>query len=991
MKHLLTISFVFLFALNNSYSQAKFTLTPEKNTAGKSNTISNCYSGESHFIFNQYSPTVEIGSNREDKEWNEIDYRLYNIKYSDGFQNFEIEEIATKRKIVFTKPTGEIVKGIYSIVLTPSQKLIGFKLELDYNNSNYTFFDIQTGKMLPKEINKTNFFSKDKFYIVQSKQSGKYNYEKRTYEETPGYVYDIEKEGVYFSFEGEFKKFNEDFSMFVTTKGIYSMADKAKIISLNGEASGFSDDLQYAFANKYLINLKLKSFAYTFDDFTVITSITNGRITCNYQDIQTHVYDLARVELYAAYKNEIDSDFARLKAKDEFETQDEYKARSVKEKDEILKKYENLFLEKTNTLMRKVADSYQQIELKIEKLDTYIPEKNQFPITINGITNLITIPRSDAKLFKESYQNAKITAIKQLDESGSFYRIFNIKIANPNTGVIYNFGEQTDPLYVEESSIAQNQSGIPKLDITAKLTEPSGNNLLDGNENATVDLLITNSGTGNAQDIRIKMTADSDISGLTFEKSNYLTGLAAGKEQVVKLQMNAARAISDGVANFTIEATEMKGFNPSPVKFQFNTQKFLNPQLVFRDVSIKEVTGNNNNIIENGEMIEANVLIQNIGQGVAKNTEAIFDFGGDNNIISFDVSLNNQQIGEILPGQDKTIKLQFAVNNKYTGGDVLPINVRLKEAYNEYGGNFPLNLELKKVTQAAKTISIDGEYAKVTVINEASLSSDVDKNIPVDSTVNEYKYALIIGNENYSKHQTGLRAESNVDYAINDAYAFKKYAESTLGVPKDHITYVTDALSSKMKSEIAKLVELSKIESMKNKIEIIFYYAGHGFPDDNTKKGYLVPVDITGSTVTSGIALTDLYKDLSNENVKKASIFLDACFSGGGRNEGLVAARGVLIKSEDEKIENGNLVVFTASSGDQKSLPYVDKGHGMFTYFLLKKLQETKGDISYDELSQYIKNNVEVNSINKNGTIQNPNILVSPQLGEEWKTWTLKN
>ena len=990
MKHLLTIAFVFLFALNTSYSQAKFTLTPEKNTAGKSKTISNCYSGESHFIFSRYSPTVEIGSDREDKNWNEIDYRLYNIKYANSFQDFEIEEIATKRKIVFTKPSGEIVKGIYSIVLTPSQKLIGFKLD-DYNNSKYTFFDIQTGKMLPKEINEAKFFSKDKFYIVQSEQGRKYNYETRAYESMSGYIYDIEKGGVYFPFEGEFKKFSEDFSMFVTTKGIYSMADKAKIISINGEASGFSDDLEYAFADKYLINLKLKSFAYTFDEFTVITSITNGRITCNYQDIQTHVYDLARVELYAAYKNEIDSDFASLKAKDEFETQDEYKARSVKEKDEILKKYENLFLEKTNTLMRKVADSYQQIELKIEKLDTYIPEKNQFPITINGITNLITIPRADAPLFKQSYQNAKITAIKQLDESGSFYRIFNIKIVNPNSGLIYNFGEQTDPLYVEESSIAQNQSGIPKLDITAKLSEPSGNNLLDGNENATVDLLITNSGTGNAQDIKINMAADSDASGLSFDKSFYLSGLAAGKEQVVKFKMNAARSIADGVANFTIVATEIKGFNPAPVKLNFNTQKFLEPKLVFREVSIKEVQGNNNNIIENNEIIEASVLIQNVGQGIAKDASAIFEFGDDNNIFSTNLKLNNQQIGDLLPGQDKIINLRFAVNNEYAGGDVLPIKVKLKESYNEYGGNFPLNLELKKVTQAAKSISIDGEYAKVTVINEASLSSDVDKNIPVDSIVNEYKYALIIGNENYSKHQTGLKAESNVDYAINDAFAFKKYAESTLGVPKDHITYVTDALSSKMKSEIAKLVELSKIESMQNKIEIIFYYAGHGFPDDNTKKGYLVPVDITGSTVTSGIALTDLYKDLSNENVKKASIFLDACFSGGGRNEGLVAARGVLIKSEDEKIENGNLVVFTASSGDQKSLPYVDKGHGMFTYFLLKKLQETKGDISYDELSQYIKNNVEVNSINKNGTIQNPNILVSPQLGEEWKTWTLKN
>ena len=37
------------------------------------------------------------------------------------------------------------------------------------------------------------------------------------------------------------------------------------------------------------------------------------------------------------------------------------------------------------------------------------------------------------------------------------------------------------------------------------------------------------------------------------------------------------------------------------------------------------------------------------------------------------------------------------------------------------------------------------------VINEASLTSDVDKNIPVDTSINNFKYALIIGNENYNK------------------------------------------------------------------------------------------------------------------------------------------------------------------------------------------------------------------------------------------------
>jgi hypothetical protein len=584
MKKFLTIVFVFLFAINNAYSQGKFTLTPEKNKAGKSEVISNCYSGVSHFVFNRYRPQVQIGSAREYVNWNEINYSRYKITYKENYENLEIEELATKRKIVFTKPDGEIVKNIQRLIITPNQKLIGF----DLDRNGYTFFDIQTGKMLPKEINDDNFFSNDKYYIVPPRR-GEYNRSNGDYDQLSGYVYDVEKDGVYFSFEGDFKKFSEDLSMLVTTKGIYSMADKMKIISLNGEAWGFSDDLKYAFADKFLINLKMKSFAYTFDDFTDITSITNGKITCNYQDIQTHVYDLARVELYASYKKEIDEDFASLKAKDEFETQDEYIARSVKEKDGILTKYENLFLEKTNSIKRRVADSYTQIELKIEKLDTYIPEKNQFPITINGITNLITIPREDAKLFKESYQSAKITATKQLDESGSLYRVFNIKIANPNTGVIYSFGEQTKPLYVDESSIAESQSGIPKLDITAKLSEPSGNNLLDGNENATVDLIISNSGTGNAKDIKINMTADSEATGLSFDKSFYLSGLAAGKEQVVKLKMNAARSIADGVANFTIEATEIKGFNPAPVKLNFNTQKFLEPKLVVREVSIKEV------------------------------------------------------------------------------------------------------------------------------------------------------------------------------------------------------------------------------------------------------------------------------------------------------------------------------------------------------------------------------------------------------------------
>ena len=986
MKKTLFVVFLITAAFNYLKAQVQFSLTPDKITTGKSELISNCVGYSEYFDFEKNRPDYDTRNNGRwigIRTWSLRENRKYNIYYENYFKNFNIEEIETGRKIVFIKPNGEIINNFEKFIITSTEKIIGFKI-----NSEYVFFDIQTGRMLPEFINEVNFFSQDKYAIVEKrvydKETGGY--------EGKGFIFDIEKNDTLFSYSGEFKKFSKDYSMMVTTKGMYNVLDKLNLFESTGGAfDGFSDDLKYAFIGKYLVDVKLKKLIHIFDEFTVITSILNNKINTNYQKIQTKVYDLARVELYAAYKNEIDKDFAVLKPKDEFETQLEFDARSVKEKELILKKYENLFLEETNKLKRKVADSYSQIELKIDKLDAYVAEKQQFPITINGITNLITIPKEDARLFKETYQNAKITGIKQLDESGTLERVFNVKIANPNSGVLYNFGEQIKPLYVDDINLAEIETGIPKLDITAKLIEPSGNNLLDGNESGIIQLNLSNLGNGNAKDIRIKINSETDASGINFDKSYYLSGLAAGKEQVVKLKINAERSIKDGELNLNIEASEYKGFNPAPVKLKFNTQKFQAPSLVFREVSIKELAGNNNNIIENNEIIEANVLIQNIGQGVANATTANFNFSGDNNIVSTNPSEKTQNLGELLPGRDTLIKLTFAINNKYDGADILPINIKLSEAFNEYGGEFPLKLELKKVIQAAKTISIDGEYSKVTVINEASLTSDVDKNIPVDTSINNFKYALIIGNENYNKYQSGLKSESNVEFAINDAFVFKKYVESTLGVPQDHITYITDALSTKMKSELDKLVALSSIESLKNNIEIIFYYAGHGYPDKETEKGYLIPVDVTGSSVSDGVALSDLYKKLSNENVKKASIFLDACFSGGGRNEGLAPGRGIMIKSKDEEIQNGNLVVFTASSGDQKSYPFKEKGHGIFTYFLLKKLQETKGNVSFDELGKYIKDNVEQNSLLKNNSLQNPSILVSSQISEIWKNWSLKN
>ena len=85
----------------------------------------------------------------------------------------------------------------------------------------------------------------------------------------------------------------------------------------------------------------------------------------------------------------------------------------------------------------------------------------------------------------------------------------------------------------------------------------------------------------------------------------------------------------------------------------------------------------------------------------------------------------------------------------------------------------------------------------------------------------------------------------------------------------------------------------------------------------------------------------------------------------------LASARGVALKAKGD-VPQGNMVVFSAASGDETAYPYKEKGHGLFTYFLLKKLQESKGDCTLGELGEYIQTNVRQQSvvINRRGYYQ---------------------
>ena len=87
----------------------------------------------------------------------------------------------------------------------------------------------------------------------------------------------------------------------------------------------------------------------------------------------------------------------------------------------------------------------------------------------------------------------------------------------------------------------------------------------------------------------------------------------------------------------------------------------------------------------------------------------------------------------------------------------------------------------------------------------------------------------------------------------------------------------------------------------------------------------------------------------------------------------------------------GNIVVYTATSAEQAAMQYTEKRHGLFTYFLLKKLKESNGKLTLGELGDYISNNVAKQSLLVNQKDQAPEIIISEKLIDTWRTQKIIN
>ncbi|MCM0083736.1 caspase family protein [Geomonas sp. Red32] len=225
-------------------------------------------------------------------------------------------------------------------------------------------------------------------------------------------------------------------------------------------------------------------------------------------------------------------------------------------------------------------------------------------------------------------------------------------------------------------------------------------------------------------------------------------------------------------------------------------------------------------------------------------------------------------------------------------------------------------------------------------------------------------FAVVIGIETY-------RDIKGVDFAVHDAKTVQLYLTKLMGYPEENVVFLPNERATK--SDLEKYLGAWLKNRVNPQSTVFVYYAGHGAPNPASGEPYLVPYDGDPNYLeTTAYPLKRLYAGLAQLPAKQVVVVLDSCFSGsGGRSVLAKGARPLVMSVEAPPPLKENMVVLAAAGASQISTSYDKRGHGLFTYYLLKGLKGAaaagrEGSITVEGLYRYLLPEVE-----KNARLQN--------------------
>lgn len=218
--------------------------------------------------------------------------------------------------------------------------------------------------------------------------------------------------------------------------------------------------------------------------------------------------------------------------------------------------------------------------------------------------------------------------------------------------------------------------------------------------------------------------------------------------------------------------------------------------------------------------------------------------------------------------------------------------------------------------------------------------------LPAPRPVRRNAHAVVVGIERYREKLPAA------DFAAGDARLAAEYFKRVLGVPEANVALLVDERASK--GDFEKYFERWLPNRVQAGDDVYVYFSGHGAPNPAKGDAYLVPYDGDPTYIEqTGYPLKRLYEQLAKLPAKRVLVAMDSCFSGAGGRSVIAKGARPLVSVKAPATLDAKITVLSASAGDQISNSYQEKGHGLFTYFLLKGLKERGGD--FKAVFDYLK------------------------------------
>ncbi|GEM_PF-2594485 len=548
----------------------------------------------------------------------------------------------------------------------------------------------------------------------------------------------------------------------------------------------------------------------------------------------------------------------------------------------------------------------------------------------------------------------------------------------------------------------------PFLTATAVFSDADGNNVLSAGESGKITMTIKNTGKGPALGVNAKFSITAGSLGMFLGNPSYYVGdISPGSEKTVSTTIDASEDVIDQKVSIRAEATEKNGFGADAITVNFNTKELDPPLLtlskfVIRDDGSGQSLGNGDGNIQKKETIEITVFVSNSGRGTASNVKLSFK-SGDSGVL---VSQGTATVGDIPPGEVKKGVFVFAVSDNYNSpSSKLPLSVEITEKRPRFSKTEELDISLDKSYRNEVVVDVVSNVTHETkkTVTGGNIKDKVDEaikkmNAVIDKTVDKLEgielpmrenvYALIVGISDYENKDV-----PSLSYAINDAAGVYAMLTNKIvgGIPAENVKFLkgAEATGNNIKMALNTLVNYGIDDE---KATLIFYYSGHGAPEQdeqgNVKTAYLIPYDGNPKFISiTGIGVDYLQQELSKVKAKNVFVALDACFTGSGRSFMKKGARGINLVPKEIIKQTGTegRVFMTAAANDQSAFDYPDNQHGLFTNYLLEALTG-KGDsdpetgnndgwVTSSEVFNYLKDRVSKTARRQENVKQEPQMI----------------